>query len=64
MALTCISGCGECTGCMMCQEEARCACCGAPLGDDIYSGNGRWVIPDDEELYCSRCILELTEDDE
>jgi len=38
MAMTCISGARECTGCMACQEqEAICEC--AVCGEGIYDGD-------------------------
>lgn len=53
MALMCINGSAQCTGCMMCQEE-HCANCGKILND-------KYMLPGDDQLYCRRCILKMTE---
>ena len=46
MAMTCVSGCRERTGCMACEREAEilgtCACCKEP----VYRGGARYEFED------------------
>ncbi len=52
MALVCVTGCRECTGCMVCretQDEPVCPLCGSTRCDYLYRRDG-------EIIGCEDCI--------
>lgn len=59
MALMCINGSAQCTGCMMCQEEKPestwCDNCGKDL---VYGMHAIYKLSEDEdaECYCKNCF--------
>ena len=52
MAMICVNGCKECTGCGNCQEQKTyCDCCGERIVCYYYEINGRTI--------CKGCLEEL-----
>ncbi len=53
MALLCVRGSGECSGCMKCQKQKavyECDCC----GEEIYENEKYYQV--DDKRFCINCV--------
>ena len=61
MAMVCVNGSSECTGCMQCEEEKEyyCPVCGEKLewDEQVYVVNGNEIIG------CENCIETMSADE-
>ena len=64
MAMTCINGSRECSGCQQCNELPRADVVGhcAQCGEEVYSWEGRYEFPGGEIVH-DDCMLDFVRRD-